>query len=167
LNHHLEMSSRRKRSLKKALSAGLDVSDDSCHIAQLWDVLESNLSARHGAVPVHSAAEITLLHSLFPHQIRFITAHLKNELIAGIILFLNDTTSHAQYIASNRIGHETGALDLVFDYAIRSAKALGHRYFNFGISCEDNGKTLNDGLYRFKTEFGGAGIIHEFYEIRL
>jgi lipid II:glycine glycyltransferase (peptidoglycan interpeptide bridge formation enzyme) len=56
-------------------------------------------------------------------------------------------------------------LDLVFTKAIEMAVGRNLRYFNFGICNEDNGNILNDGLYRFKSEFGGAGVAHEFYEI--
>lgn len=166
LNHRLEISSRRKRALNKALGSGLTLSEDACHAPALWAVLETNLATKHGAMPVHSVAEITLLHSLFPGGIRFVTAHLENKVAAGVVLFLNETTVHAQYIASSDIGHEANALDFVFDWAIRMAKDSNRRYFNFGISCEEDGRILNDGLCRFKAEFGGAGIVHEFYEVR-
>ena len=165
LNHRLEISSRRKRALNKALDSGLTLSEDACHAPALWAVLETNLATKHGAIPVHSVAEITLLHSLFPDGIRFVTAHLANKVAAGVVLFLNETTVHAQYIASSDIGHEANALDFVFDRAIRMAKDSNRRYFNFGISCEEDGHILNDGLCRFKAEFGGAGIVHEFYEV--
>jgi hypothetical protein len=36
-----------------------------------------------------------------------------------------------------------------------------------GISTEQQGTVLNDGLYRFKSEFGGGGVVHEFFEIDL
>lgn len=166
LNYRLEISTRRKRGLNKALASGLTLSEDVRHAPALWAVLEANLAAKHGATPVHSVAEIVLLHSLFPDQIRFITAHLANEVVAGIVIFITQTAVHAQYIASSEVGYETNALDLVFDWAIRRAKDSPRRYFNFGISCEEDGNMLNDGLFRFKAEFGGAGIVHEFYELR-
>ena len=44
---------------------------------------------------------------------------------------------------------------------------FGLQDFDFGISTEAEGMILNEGLYRFKSEFGGGGVVHEFYEMRL
>ncbi len=167
LSYRLEISSRRKRALKKALARGLTLSEDACHVSALWAVLEANLATKHGVTPVHSVAEITRLHSLFPDQIRFVTAHLANKVAAGVVLFLNETAVHTQYIASSEIGHEASALDFIFHWAICMAKDSNRRYFNFGNTCEEDGHILNDGLCRFKSEFGSAGIVHEFYEVQL
>jgi hypothetical protein len=167
LSHRLEMANRRKRALQKARKSGVLVSEDACHVPALWAVLEANLSEKHGVRPVHSVKEITFLHGLFPANIRFVIAHLADEAVAGIVLFVSQMVVHTQYIASNELARETNALDLVFDWAIRIAAESGCRYFDFGISCEEQGEVLNDGLYRFKAEFGGAGIVHEFYEVSL
>jgi lipid II:glycine glycyltransferase (peptidoglycan interpeptide bridge formation enzyme) len=55
----------------------------------------------------------------------------------------------------------------VFEYAILGAADTGVRFFDFGISNENSGKVLNEGLYGFKSEFGCGGVVHEFYEIDL
>jgi hypothetical protein len=44
---------------------------------------------------------------------------------------------------------------------------LGARYFDFGVSNEQGGQILNEGLYRFKMSFGAGGVVHEFYEVAL
>jgi hypothetical protein len=44
---------------------------------------------------------------------------------------------------------------------------LGARYFDFGVSNEQEGRILNEGLYRFKTSFGAGGVAQEFYEVEL
>jgi lipid II:glycine glycyltransferase (peptidoglycan interpeptide bridge formation enzyme) len=56
---------------------------------------------------------------------------------------------------------------LIFDCAIQAARAEGKQWYDFGISNENHGVVLNDGLYRFKSEFGGGGAVHEFYELAL
>lgn len=43
--------------------------------------------------------------------------------------------------------------------------SLEKRYFDFGISTEDNGKFLNQGLISQKEGFGGRSITHYFWEI--
>ena len=75
--------------------------------------------------------------------------------------------SHSQYIASSDTGHAVNALDMVFEYCIDESTSLGKRYFDFGISNENGGKVLNEGLYTFKSEFGAGGVVHEFYELDL
>lgn len=162
-----EASSRRKRSLKKALKSGVQV-DEGTHFAEdLWRVLEENLASKYEARPVHSLEEITHLQSLFSERIKFVVAVLDGKVVAGIVLFLTETVAHAQYITSSPVGYETSALDAVFNHCIEAAANDGKRYFDFGTSNEDDGRKLNESLYNFKIEFGGGGIAHEFYEMNL
>jgi FemAB family len=167
LRFRLEVSSRRRRGVKKAIKAGVVVSDDPNCAAGLWSVLEQNLSERHNARPTHRLEDIQYLREQFPDNIYFVSACVKDVIIGGIVLFVTPTVLHTQYICSNDQGKILGALDLVFSTAIEMAIKRNTRYFNFGICNEDNGNILNEGLYRFKSEFGGAGVVHEFYEMML
>lgn len=167
LQHRLPVSDRRRRSLKKAIKAGVEIVEGSQYLPKLWDVLVENLADKHGTNPVHSLEEIELLADRFPEEIRCICAKMNDRVVAGVLLFITPTTHHAQYIASSETGYMVSALDLVFEYAIKSASDQGKRWFDFGISNEDQGKALNDGLYRFKSEFGGGGTVHEFYDLKL
>ena len=167
LAHPLRTSERRRRALKKAQRAGLTVHTGALLADELWPVLEANLAERHGQKPVHSLAEIRLLLERFPKAIRVTVARLEKQAIAGTVLFIAGGVCHTQYIASNALGHETGALDLVFDRQIQEARDMNAKFFDFGISNEDAGRSLNEGLHRFKSEFGAGGVVHEFYEIDL
>ena len=42
-----------------------------------------------------------------------------------------------------------------------------YRYFDFGISNEDHGRYLNEGLVRQKSRLGGRGIVYNTFEICL
>lgn len=167
LQHRLPVSERRRRSLKKAMKLGVGIVEGRRYLPNLWEVLIENLANKHGANPVHSLEEIELLADIFPEEIRCICAQLNDRVVAGVLIFATPTTHHAQYIASSETGYMVSALDLVFEYAIKSASAQGRRWFDFGISNENQGKALNDGLYRFKSELGGGGTVHEFYELKL
>ncbi len=160
-------SERRSRGLKKAIRAGVTVTDDSRHLSALWDVLIDNLHRKHGVTPVHNIGEICLLRDRFPESIQCICGVIDNRVVAGVIIFITTTTCHAQYIASSETGHEISALDAVFNHAISSAQRNGKRWFDFGISTESRGMILNEGLYRFKSEFGSGGTVHEFFELDL
>lgn len=161
------LSERRRRSLKKAKKGGVVVAEGANYLAELWEALRVNLASKHGVAPVHSLEEIELLACRFPTNIRCVCGLLDGRVVAGVVSFTTATTCHAQYIAANDDGYEVSALDLVFEYLIEGADREGKRWFDFGISTEKQGQTLNNGLYQFKSEFGGGGFAHEFYELNL
>lgn len=160
------LSERRRRGLKKAQKA-VTLSNDPALLGELWAVIALNLARKHDAKPVHSLTELALLKDRFPEQITFRCALLEGRVEAGVVLFNSPSVWHAQYIAASERAYDVSALDAVFDSAISEAQQAGARYFDFGTSNEDGGKVLNDGLYRFKSEFGGGGVAHEFYELSL
>jgi len=41
------------------------------------------------------------------------------------------------------------------------------KYFDFGISTENNGRILNKGLIAQKEGFGARAYVHDFYEIKI
>lgn len=161
------LSSRRARALKKSQRAGIVVDSDAGSLGSFWRVLEENLASRHGARPVHSAEELALLMGRFPENISLRVARLENDIVAGVVLFDSARVRHCQYIGASKAGRDKGALDAVFDRSIQEAFELGLRFFSFGISTEEEGKVLNEGLYTFKSEFGASGVVHEFYELSL
>jgi len=160
-------SERRRRGLKKALKAGIEIKQGAEFIAPLWRVLEDNLARKHGLKPVHTAEEIAQLHTLFPAEIEFIVASLDGQVEAGVVLFATPRVLHAQYIASSSNGYELCALDAVLEHCIAQAQARGARYFDFGNSNEREGQYLNAGLFQFKTEFGAGSVVHDFYELSI
>lgn len=160
-------SSRRRRGLRKANNAGVQIEESAEHVSQLWTVLEQHLAEKYDAKPVHSLAEITLLHSLFPDTVRFVVARHEGEVIAGVVLLAGPRVTRLQYAASNQVGYTLSALDAVFDYCLENAAQRGSKYFDFGTSNENEGQYLNAGLYQFKQEFGGGGVAYESYELEL
>lgn len=158
-------SNRRKRSFKKASKAVSFVLEDRL-LPEVWRVIEGNLQRRHSAAPVHSLEEITTLHEMFPMNIRIAAGLLDGAVVAGVIVFISRNVWHAQYIASDEVGYETNALDVVFEGLILGAREYGAKYFDFGTSNEQRGLVLNSGLYGFKTEFGGGGVAYETYTIK-
>lgn len=161
------LSERRRRSLKKALKAGVTITAEAKCLPALWDVLTENLARKHSVTPVHSLSEIISLMERFPENINCCCGTLDGEILAGVIVFSTPMGDHAQYIASSEKGYEVSALDAVFEHCIANSRQLGKRWFDFGISTEASGTRLNEGLYGFKTEFGAGGFLHEFYEIKL
>ncbi|WP_447747402.1 GNAT family N-acetyltransferase [Pseudomonas nicosulfuronedens] len=158
------LSSRRRRGLGKATRAALDVRE-SADWQGFWQVLRSNLASRHDAAPVHSETEIEQLALRFPQSIRLFGCYAGDQLLAGCVIYDSGRVAHAQYIASTANGRDCGALDLLFSTLIQST-FFQRRWFDFGISSEDQGRLLNEGLIDFKESFGAHTIVHEFFCLR-
>lgn len=156
---------RRRRGMKKALKAGLFVTE-SDGIEAFWEVLAENLASRHQLRPVHSSAELRLLQGRFPEAIRLFAVQEGDRLCAGTLLFCCGPTIHAQYIASTDAARQQGALDLLFGTLLDRFRTEA-RYFDFGNSNEDEGRTLNRGLTEFKEGFGARGIVQDFFRVDL
>ncbi len=159
------ISKRRQRGIKKAQNNGLSFSE-SLDYATFWPLLSSILAARHSSVPVHSLDEIVLLASRFPQNIRLFTAKKQTQIFAGVVIFETERVVHAQYICVCEEGRLCGALDGLFSHLI-DFYSLTKKYFDFGISNEQNGKILNEGLVTQKEEFGGSSVVHDMYVLTL
>ncbi|WP_152090767.1 GNAT family N-acetyltransferase [Azospira sp. I09] len=160
-------SHRRVRGLKNAERHGISILEGNRYLPDLWAILTKNLESRHSAYPTHSITEIELLANRFPNHIKCICGATEGVIVGGIVLYISPTCHHAQYITSSPEGNAVSVLDKIFSFAISNAKSQGARWFDFGISTEDNGRVLNNGLYQFKSEFGGGGTVHDFYELDL
>lgn len=153
---------RRLRSARRAHRLGVEVrsSDD---LAAFWQILEPVL-ARHGVRPVHSVAEIELLRARFPEEITLRAAYLDGTMVAGSVLYRYGHALHSQYSAAADAGRDAGALDLVFTSLLDELQAP-MRWLSFGISSEQGGAILNEGLTAWKEGFGARALPHLVYEL--
>lgn len=166
LDNPLPFNKNSMRNLRHAAAAGVTAAEDD-DFGPFWQLLTELLDTRYGVNPVHSLAEIELLRGRFPANIRLFTARdAAGTVVAGTVIFFTDTCAHAQYIGASPKGKELRALPLLFDYVLRNHCA-GLRYFDFGISNEDHGRYLNEGLLRQKNGMGGRGTAYSIYEINL
>lgn len=164
LTKPITIQERRKRSIKKAIKAGLNVIESKDYSAY-WQILAEILEVKYEKKPVHSLEEIELLVSKFPENIKLFTAvNSENKILAGIVTYENQNIVHAQYIANSSQGQESGALDLVVNFLIEKYKD-SKQYFDFGISTENNGEYLNTGLVEYKEGFGARAVTFDFYEL--
>lgn len=158
----LPFQTRRQRGAKKANAGGLVVSEDE-DWQGFWDLLAGRLGEKYQTRPVHTVEEIRLLASRFPENIRLFTCRSTDSIMAGVVVYDTGRVAHAQYIAASEDGRQSGAQDLLFDRLI--ARYAGRRWFDFGISNEQNGRVLNNGLIAYKEGFGARAIVQDFYEI--
>lgn len=156
-----------KAAVNKAKREGIIVETDSDEWKAYWQLLNEVLRERHNTQAVHSLDEIMLLHNRFPEEITLNVATRNGEMLAGVVLFNTLNVAHCQYIASSTTGRELKALPLLFRHMIDRAQDEGFRYFDFGISNEDHGQTLNSGLLQQKARLGGRGVAHQIFQIDL
>jgi len=159
-----KVSKGRKWLIARARKEALVV-QESTDWKRFHDLLSAVL-ARHGVVPVHSAEELAYLKSRFHDRISLRVVERDGRLLAATLLFIFDTAVHTQYIASSEEGKMVGALDFLLDCVIEEF-SQSKEYFSFGISSENDGLTLNEGLIAQKEGFGGRGVTLDWYEVNI
>lgn len=165
LSQDVQFNSLRTRGVKKANANKVEVAEEG-NFGPFWKLLTRNLQERHSVMPVHTLSEIELLNSRFPNNIRLFTATKDGELLAGVVIYESEVCAHSQYIATSQKGRDISALDYLFSYLIKE-RYKDTKYFDFGISTEDNGKVLNCGLLSQKEGFGASATIYKSYKIEL
>ena len=153
----------RKWSLKQGRSHAIEVrrsEDYKTFMAIETEVLQT----KYGKLPVHSAAEIALLASRFPENIKLFGSFKDEVMLAGVIIYESQNVAHAQYIATTDQGKQLAALDLILDFLINEHYAA-KGYFDFGVSTEEDGRYLNAGLAEHKESFGGRAVVYDTYEL--
>ena len=167
LSHERRMRKGRRASLQKARRLGVEVEWNWSALENYWPILEEALARRHGVRPAHSVEEMALLADLFPNEISLAVARRNGQIAAGAVFFHCPPVLHLQYIGSTEPGRTVGAVDMLIDSGITAAADAGDRYFDFGVSTENQGRTLNESLHRFKASFGAGGVAYEHYDVDL
>ena len=162
---------RRRHGWTMAAELGYRVAETT-DLASFWPIVEANLWERHGVRPVHSLQEIELLHSRFPRNIRCFVATVgegeASGVEAGAIIYESRNAIHVQYTHATPRGREDGAQDAVLHAAMEYYRAeTAVRYFDFGISNEQAGRYLNEGLISQKEGFGARGVAYRIFRIDL
>jgi hypothetical protein len=151
------LSKARKNNLQIIASKDFDL---------FMQIEEELLMLKYNIRPTHSASEMKLLADLFPDNIRLFLVYKDSVCLGGTILFITDRVVHTQYIGITDNGKEVGALDVLTNHLLNTFNKT-HKYFSFGISTEDGGLKLNEGLIRNKESFGARAVTNDFYRIQL
>lgn len=162
----LKMPKGRKAQISRAKREGVEVKElfdeNSYHT---YMTLENQVLGKyHDAHAVHSGDEMYLLHSRFPEKIHLYAAFLKDEMIAGAVIYEYRQLIHTTYLAASDVAREIGALDLTIITMIEQFKE-SKLWFDFGISSEDGGRYMNEGLISQKEGFGGRTNIYDTWTI--
>lgn len=157
----------KKRNTKKAMKHGLKFVRlmSRGEIEAFYELLKSNL-AKYSAVPVHTVDELE----------DFIARRLKGEvelwgvwdedrLVAGTMTFYFEQTNllHTQYLASDLQITDYSPSTFLYYSILHNAIQGGYQTVSFGITTEDHGRYLNQGLVSNKESFDGKHSINWTY----
>lgn len=156
---------QRKRAVKKGYRHQY-ILHESSKYEEYIALLDKILMKYHGTHPIHNVNELRLLAEKFPYNIKLYTAEKKGRIEAGTVVFLQSGVVHTQYLANSDEGRKNGALDCLLDWLITDVYK-DKNWFDFGISCEQEGRYLNEGLAAQKEGFGARAVVHDFYRIEL
>jgi hypothetical protein len=165
LSFNNDFETRRKRQIKKAENSNILVCECEAY-ESYWDILETNLMKNHQTKPAHTINEIKRLHSQFPENIKLFCAFKDKILLSGVLIYESKKTVHVQYIAASEEGKKLGALDIIFHKLVKETYT-DKEYFDFGISNENKGRYLNEGLINQKEGFGASAIVYDQYIIEI
>ena len=163
-NNKLNYSTNKKRTLKKAEKSNFEIRQTESSKVFFDQVLIPNLRNKFGVAPVHTLDEIELLKSNFPNNIYQYNVLFDEKVVAGILVFETETVIHAQYISGMKEFNNLGAIDYLTDYLIQLS-AEKEKFFNLGVSSEQGGAKINEGLLNWKLGFGTFPVIHSTYKI--
>ena len=158
----MRFSGSRKDGIRKARRQGLIVKESEDFTA-FWQILHDNLSAKYGVRPVHSDAELDLLHSRFPDKIKLYMVFDGEMPVGGTVLFLTPQVLHVQYISAKPEGKACGAIDLLFGHLINTVYS-DYRFIDFGKSTSSDSADLNENLIFQKEGFGARAVCYDTYE---
>lgn len=164
LPDRIKLSKGKKWGISRAKQAGVVVKkfDDF----NLFIEKENEVLKRHNAQAVHTGGELKLLAKRFPDNIALYGAFLNDEFLAGTLVYVTPTVAHTQYITTTENGRKMFAFDFLGNELISNVYA-DKIWFDFGISTEDGGMMLNEGLCQQKETFGGRGFVYDFYELEI
>lgn len=166
LEKPLKMPKGRKSQISRAKREGVDIKElDSLEAYNLFIELENTvLESRHETKAVHTGSELKLLHDRFPENVRLFVAMKDEAIVAGCVVFEYNNVIHTQYMAANELARQIGALDLTIATLISKYKE-NKKWLDFGISTEDGGKILNEGLISQKEGFGGRTNVYSMWKL--
>lgn len=163
IENRIAFSKGKKCGISKAKQSNVQISIFN-DFSLFFDCENKLLMEKYNTQAAHSADEMALLYSRFPDNIKMFGAFMENELVAGTILFVTESVIHTQYIATTEKGRKTGAFDLLVDYLLTAYNGK-KKILDFGISTEQEGLYLNEGLSRQKEMFGARAVVYDFYEL--
>ena len=156
---------QKRNGAKKASKLGMSiVKTNDCK--NIFEIVNKNLIEKYNLRAVHSFEEMNILNNKFKENIHMYELLLNKDTVGGAILYIDNNVVHAQYLATTDEAKMKRGLDFMMVSFIDKYKDQ-YEWFDFGISTENNGRTLNTGLIKSKEEFNLSSICYDFYELGL
>nr|WP_303934945.1 GNAT family N-acetyltransferase [Treponema denticola] len=134
----------------------------------LHELISLNLR-KYGVSPVHSLNEfIDLKEKCIIDNISFFKCMLKEDIIAGAVVFYfpKTKTMHTQYLCSKEEFAKLSPMSFMYYSMILEAKKINYKKISWGVSTENFGHTLNQGLLKNKESYGSTYSINKtFYKM--
>lgn len=164
INKRIELSRNKTRYLKKAKS--LFYIKETSEFQSFYLIMEEALM-NHNAKPVHSSKELELLTNRFPNNIKLYGIfNSDNIMVAGAWVFISKDVIHIQNMLATMSSKKLNVIDFVYNWILNSL-CKNKQYLSFGISTEQNGLHLNEGLAQQKESFGARGLCYDFYNLSI
>ena len=164
LQRNFSFAKDRVRGIEKGKNFDLEIREEP-NFELFWnEILIPNLADNHQAKPDHSVNEKTKLHQHFPNNIRQFNVYHKNKIVAGTTIFETKNVAHSQYISGNSDKNKLGSVDFLHAHLLQNV-FKEKKFFDFGISNENQGRNLNEGLSYWKESFGANIAVQDFYEV--
>ena len=136
-------------------------------IQAVYAVLVNNLK-KYNEKPVHSFNELAELKEFYiPDNISFFGGYIKDDLVAGAVIFYfpKTKTIHTQYLCSKEEFAKLSPMSFMYYSMILEAKRSGFQKISWGISTENLGRVLNQGLLKNKESYGSTYSVNKtFYK---
>ena len=167
LHQEIPISKSKLKHFRRTELLGLRVVEET-NFQPFWEkILEPRLAEKYDTKPVHSLAEIQLLHERFPKNIKQFSAYLEDKIIAGITIFEFENGVKSQYGATSKKGEKYRALDFLFISLLDVFQKRGKHFFDMGIVNDSGEKGFHSGLLQQKEELGCTVWNQDFYKIKL
>lgn len=162
-------SQGKRTNITNCLKAGLickplAVSEE---IQKLYNILSENLK-KYNVKPVHDFNElIELKETYIPDNISFFGGYIKDELLAGSIVFYfhKTKTLHTQYLCAKEEFAKLSPMSFMYYSMILEAKKMNYKKVSWGVSTENLGRVLNQGLLKNKEAYGSTYSVNKtFYK---
>lgn len=160
-----DIKGQKRNGAKKASQQGMSLieTNDSQDILR---IVNKNLESKYDTRAVHTHEEMNLLKSRFKKNILIFNLLHYEEIVGGAILYIDNNVVHAQYITTTYEAKKNRGLDFIIISIVDMYKDK-YEWFDFGVSTENQGMSLNTALIKSKEEFNLSAVCYDFYELEI
>ena len=117
-----------------------------------YNILKKNLNINHNSEPTHTLEEFLKVKDLLMENQRLYLVKQNNEILGGVyVIKVTIQCWYTFYISRNIDLDKTNMSIIYLMYTISNdAKKENVKYIDYGISTEDRGKLINNGLSDYK-----------------